>query len=866
IFYFYLQREVPKLKLKKLSIPDDREILNISLRARFDDVLKYDYEQIFEKSIFDNFEFSDSYLPSLKRNIEELNNLDFKEINADIIGSIYNMLIDNQEQHDRGQHFTNTNEVDIICGFCINEKNHFILDSGCGAGTFLVRAYYFLKYFHPEYKHQELLERLWGIDIAPFPAFLAMMNLSLLNIASDENYPAIIQKDFAEIKSTSRLKMINLDVTHELKIKSLNKKYKSVKVPVFDSCIGNPPYIRQEIIQNKKAWAELARKEFDIPKINRQSDLYVYYLMHTSAFLNRNGRLGYVISGSWLDVNFGAGLQKFLLDNFKIITIIDNQKARSFETASINTVILIIERCDSEKERQNNMIRFIRIFQRYEDLIGSMNDEDRIEKVFNLVNELEKPSDNEKNVVFHLLLKNQGELKEESTFNEKYENGHWGAKYLRAPAIYNRMISNGNGRFIPLKSVCDIWRGFTTGANEFFYMKDDSEKLKVMPDEETLFYLGNKIADKDKFFAKYGWFYSDLMKRHYVLERQFFKPLFKTQKEANKLDVDLSRLKYVVLICNYPKKRLKSFKYKILEYISDAEAHELAPQNRPSCAARISADGSSDWYMLGNSITVGDFIFPSKIGEKFRLIDNRNSQVYVDKVNYNFIVKDEYKQYSNHIFLYLNSITFRYFIDLFSRQLTGSQTLSDVDVNLVQKTNIIKPELLDSKRDEINELYFSIKDREQGTIFEEVQQEDKRKTDEVILDLMGLNTSDLDELYQEACQYIKFRQAKSESIRTSKIKGKLNYTDALKLVKLRFDDIRKYNDLVKDMDCKEYKSYNLRVKFPPNYKSNIDNFFENKIFVNFIIDDKQKYTLVFDNAEQVCLFEYLVKIVDVREM
>ena len=89
--------------------------------------------------------------------------------------------------------------------------------------------------------------------------------------------------------------------------------------------------ISTSLIENKEKWNLLAVNEFSITKINQQSDLYLYYLIHTSAFLKEGGMLGYVISSSWLDTVFGGDLQKFLLDHFKIIAIIDNQKKRNLE-------------------------------------------------------------------------------------------------------------------------------------------------------------------------------------------------------------------------------------------------------------------------------------------------------------------------------------------------------------------------------------------------------------------------------------------------------------------------------------------------------------------------------------------------------
>jgi hypothetical protein len=865
IFYSYLQREVPKLQLKKLEISDDKHFLNKTLKQRFSDVLNHDFEYIFQPTALDEFEFPDKYLATLKRNVEELNHLNFKEINADIIGNIYNTLIDNQEQHDRGQHFTNTNEVDLICGFCLNKDTQFVLDSGCGAGTFLVRAYKFMKLFNPKMTHTELMERLWGIDIAQFPIFLAMMNLSLLDIACEENYPSLVQKDFSTVSSTTKFKMYNLDVTHDLQVKKIDGKIKQVKIPNFDACVGNPPYIRQELIQNKEVWAKLATKEFDLKKINQQSDLYVYYLIHTAAFLKPGCRMGYVIASSWLDVNYGTGLQKFILDNFKIIAIIDNQKKRSFDTASINTVIIILEKCNKAELRKKNNVKFIRIFIDYKEVFGTINDIGREKKVLKFIKEIENNDSNVSNNNYSILVKNQNELEESSTVDGTYQNGYWGAKYLRASEIYYKIKAKADKKMIPLSDVCDVWRGFTSGANNFFYLSDDTRDLMNMTDRETRDMIGQKIIDRKKFFETYGWYYSDLMKRHYLIEKKFLLPLFKTQKEANKLDVDLKNLKYFVLICNYSKKQLKGFKYKVLDYINDAESHELAPQNRPTCISRVSTVSNSDWYMLGENLPVADFIFPSKIGEKYRLIDNRKAKIFADKVNYNIVVKKKYKKYSDYIFLYLNSITFRFFLDLFSRQLTGNLTYSDVDVNLVEKTPVINPELFEAYKDELKEIYNTFKSREQGTIFEEISAKDRIAFEKIVFDILGLKKNNINELFKSVTDYVSSRQEKSDSLRTVKNKSKLNYEDIIKLTQERFNEIRKYDELVSACKTKEIKSYNLKAKFPDNLHSTNGNFFEQKFYVYFILDAKTKYSIILDNNEQVKLFEFLVNTIEIRE-
>jgi len=862
IFYSYLQREVPALKLKPLEIPEDKNRLNQVLRNRFDDVLTHDFELIFQGNILDEFEYNAKYIPALKYNVNQISELNFKELSVDIMGSIYNTLIDNQEQHYRGQHFTNVNEVDIVNAFCISKNTRLVLDSGCGAGTFLVRGYKFIKYFHPELKHEEILERLWGIEIAPFPAFLATMNLSLLDIKVTENYPAIIRHDFAEIKSTSSPKLIFLNTSHLFDVKDVGGKIKSIKMPVFDSCIGNPPYVRQEHIENKERWIKLSKSEYGLKKINQQSDLYVYYLMHTSAFLKEGGRLGYVISSSWLDVSFGGGFQKFLLDHFKIVAIIDNQKVRSFETASINTVILIIEKCSERKSREENKVKFVRIFKEYDELIGNSNDPERIDNLQKFVKRIERTNKLAKDDDLMITVRTQKELEEESTTDGKYENGSWGAKYLRSPDIYNKIIDTAGDKLIPFRKVCAVKYGIKTGANEFFYVKDETEKVKTLKPDEYRVHFGHRIENSKIDWEKHGWYLSEMNNQHYLLERIYFKPVFKTQREASNLDVDLKKLKYQVLICNEQKPMLRKYNVKLLKYIEDAEKSPLKFNERATCASRKKPDGTQVWFNLGDELFVGDFIFPSKIGEKYRLIDNRKTKVFCDKVNYNVKVNEEYEECTDTIFLLMNSTLFRFFFDLFSRQLTGSQTLSDIDVNVLEKNLIVDPLLFEKYKKELKDVYKSLKNRDQETIYKEINTSDRQKLDEIIFEVLGLSKSDLKELYRVETEYVKQRSLKSDSVETSKTKQKIDYETSLRLVADRFEEIKKYKSLMKGVPDREFAIPNLEPKFPKDVSGGDSNLFAS-YKVKFR-DANKETTVIFDNNSQIMLFKFLYEKLEIK--
>jgi hypothetical protein len=860
IFYSYLQRDVHELNLEILNIPEDNKLLNKILRERFNDVLTHDYESIFKVSVLDEFTFPQIYIPELKRNVEQIKKLDFHDLSIDIIGSIYNTLIENQEQHDRGQHFTNTNEVDIVNAFCINKNTKTVFDSGCGAGTFLVRAYALMKFFNRNAKHIELLERLWGIDIAPFPVFLASMNLSLLHIKEFNNYPAIIQKDFSDVKTNSYQKLIFQNNTKEFSVKKVEGKYSNVRIPEFDACIGNPPYIRQELIEKKITWTSIVKSEQHVNKINQQSDLYVYYLMHTASFLKEGGRLGYVISSSWLDVEYGASLQKFLLDNFKIIAIIDNQKVRSFETASVNTVILILEKCSNHETREINIVRFVRIYKDYKELIGQ-SDENRIKSAISFTKQIENCSTSTTNKDYFITVRTQHQLENESTTLGKYHNGNWGAKYLRSPEIYNKIIDIAGNKLIPLKDLVDIKYSIKSGSNDFFYVIDDTEKVKKLSDNEYKLQFGSEREKHKINWEIFGWYYSKLTKNHHIMERFYFQPLYKSQDEAHNLDVDLSKLKYHVLICNNSLASLRKNKTRIAKYIEIAETQYNVHTN-PTNIQRISIvkGNEREWFNLGQELFVGDFIFPSKIGERFRLVDNRTTNIFCDKVSYNIKVKEEFKEYSAIIFLILNSTVFRYFVDLFARQMVVK--ISDVDVTVAKNTLVINPKLLTSKKKELMQIYDSFKTREQETIYEEIKKDDRRKLDKLILETLGLTSKDVDELYNEATAYVKNRQLHSESLVTVKSKQKPDFQTSLSLIRERFPEISSYTSLIENIMVEDFAIPNLPAKFPKNKDAGEINLFDT--YNVYFVEGNKQTTVAFKNGSQLKLFRFFYEELEIK--
>ncbi|MCB2196065.1 MAG: N-6 DNA methylase [Bacteroidetes bacterium] len=720
IVYILIQKESNHPALQKISESND-------IQRSFTALKKAGFGHVY--TLFNPFLLQNKKLSlplRLTQKLEKITKVDFK---TDILGTIYNNLFKNQQQTEKGQHFTSNDEIDIINTFCIKPKTKSIIDTACGSGAFLVRAFQRLKHLHLKAKP----ENLKGIDVAQIPVFLARMNMLIQDIYNPKISNSIILKDFVTIHSNNS----------------------SFSTP-FDACIGNPPYIRQELIKNKEKWVQLIKADFGIQKINKQSDLYIYYLMHTASLLKEGGRLGYVIASSWMDVSYGKDLQKFLLGHFKIIAIIDQQSTRSFQTASVNTVILIIEKCCQKEERESNKVKFVRLNEPYNNFIGTVEDTDRLDNLEGFVQQIEQASKNIKSKIISIHTINQRELELNSSENNKYHNGYWGTQFFRTTPLYQEIIQKAKSKLIPLKALCDVKYGIKTGANSFFYLTDETDQAIV---------AGEKNSE---FWSVYGKYRSAMDKKHYIIERSLVKPILKSQREAQGLSVNSSDLKYCVLDVKYNRSKLKNSKSDIYKYIQKAESSAYKIHQRPTCKARVSADKSTDWFNLGKEIIPGDFIIPSKIGERFRLLDNRTKRVYCDKVNYKILIKPEFAEYGDILFATLNSTLFRHLIDLFARQLTGSQTLSDVDVHVIQNTLIPHPKYLVGKEKELNTCMRSMCERKQESIFEEIHLDDRKKLDNLIMESLGFDDKHTDQLHNDAVRLVRDRKVKSESVKTIK--------------------------------------------------------------------------------------------------
>ena len=317
IFYQSLRRAAQHLPEMNLANMDTGQVM-LRLNQCFAEAHKIDYHAVFREDVVDRLPFPAAASSELRDLVGDLNTRDFAHLPQDVVGAVFERLIPPEDRHALGQFFTPETLVDLITAFCVRNREDTVLDPTCGTGTFLIRAYDRLKYRLGLHDHNQMLSQLWGVDIAPFPAELATINLFRQNVSNPGNFPRIINDDFFAVTPGSKHRF------PPLKAEIATDGMMDESIPMFDAIIGNFPYISADRIEqtvkgyHKKVNRRLAEewlksypdgftfdgkeddkqhrlaheKNLDInafiekaePTISTYADLYVSLFWHASAF------------------------------------------------------------------------------------------------------------------------------------------------------------------------------------------------------------------------------------------------------------------------------------------------------------------------------------------------------------------------------------------------------------------------------------------------------------------------------------------------------------------------------------------------------------------------------------------------------
>jgi hypothetical protein len=238
-----------------------------------------------------------------------------------------------------------------------------VLDPACGSGAFLNQA---LSFFMEEHnwiaeRQQEITgdastiftdtdkavleNNIYGVDINEESVEIAKLSLWLRTAQKGRTLSDLS----GNIKCGNSL-IDDPEIAGE-KAFNWNTEFKEIMDNGgFDVVIGNPPYVRAELIRNYHAGLQ------NYSVYNTSSDLFAYFYEKSHLLLKQNGLLGF-ISNTFDKTTAGKYVRDYITKNSKLLEYIDFTEVEVFKGATTYPVIIIFE----NSFKGNNVFTFIKI-------------------------------------------------------------------------------------------------------------------------------------------------------------------------------------------------------------------------------------------------------------------------------------------------------------------------------------------------------------------------------------------------------------------------------------------------------------------------------------------------------------------------
>ena len=381
-----------------------------------------------------------------------------------------------------------------------------VLDPACGSGSFLVGAYTFLLDTHLAYytdaksikkslktgviyetdkntcrlsieeKQRILLNNIYGVDIDPIAVEVTKLSLYLKLLEDETEESRELLFRHSDLKMLPNLddnircgnSLIESDFYRNKDLPLLGD-YEMRKVNAFDwpqafpqifknggfDCvIGNPPYVRQETLDDDTK--RYFQEHYTV--YHGTADLYAYFIERGIGLLKGGGNYAIIVANKWLRANYGEPLRKWLKTQ-TLLEIVDFGDLPVFGKVTAYPMIFRVAKCQTDC-RQGVPLAVSQV----ESLDFKTLDE-------------------------HL------EGKRRHIAVDSLNDAGWQLRDEREKKLFDKLMATG----VPLKDYVEgkIFYGIKTGLNEAFVIDAETRKRLIKEDKRSAEIIKPFLAGRD---------------------------------------------------------------------------------------------------------------------------------------------------------------------------------------------------------------------------------------------------------------------------------------------------------------------------------------------------------------------------------
>jgi methylase of polypeptide subunit release factors len=323
-------------------------------------------------------------------------------------GELYSALIPQSERRRIGQFWTHEQVAEWMVAWLLQSRPRSLIDVGCGAGNFLLKATQLLK-------STKAPTQLYGLDLSPL--LLNVTRAAFLTRPSDgpRILPQLSVQDF----------------------------FDSALPPDVDAVVCNPPYTRHhhlapELKDKLQAFFK-TRLHLDV---SRQGTLAYYFLLKLITDMSEGAGAAVIVPMEVIDARYGKAAKRVLCQQATLRAIIHfSPQMNAFHKVDVGASILLFRK---GREQHNQVCHLT---------LTALPEPDE------LLACLEMKSAGQRGLSCgSLVVQPQDEL---------LEIPKW---FSITSAASSSADWPANGLVVPLKHVARVVRGIATGANEFFVL------------------------------------------------------------------------------------------------------------------------------------------------------------------------------------------------------------------------------------------------------------------------------------------------------------------------------------------------------------------------------------------------------------
>lgn len=120
----------------------------------------------------------------------------------------------------------------------------------------------------------------------------------------------------------------------------------------FDVVLGNPPYVRQELLGDLKPWLA---QNYDV--YHGVGDLYTYFFELGHKLLKPCGRMGYISSSTFFKTGSGKQLRRYLAEQVLLEKIVDFGDLQVFEGVTTYPAIVVLKKVPPQDESSLSILK-----------------------------------------------------------------------------------------------------------------------------------------------------------------------------------------------------------------------------------------------------------------------------------------------------------------------------------------------------------------------------------------------------------------------------------------------------------------------------------------------------------------------------